>query len=94
MRFEVEVRSGKLQSDDICEAQHAAQALLRELEEGAGGSEAAVPAAMVALGALPALQSLGAQLPLKAPVQQLLHFCCIAAGATVRLRSLLTTLHD
>ncbi len=75
----------ELQSDNIHDAQDAAQLLLDMVEEGGiGGSGAAVPAALVSLEALPALQSLRAQLPLKEPVQQLLHFCCIAREA-VRL---------
>ncbi len=78
MRQEVEMQVGELQSDDIHDAQDAAQVLLELLEERGGGREAAVPAAVVALDALPALRSLGAQLPTKAPVQQLLSLCCIA----------------
>ena len=87
MRQEVATQVGELQSDDMHDAQDAAEVLL-ELSEGCdGGSEAAVPAAVVALGALPALWSLAHRLPTKKPVQQLLHFCCIARE-TVRLRIL------
>ncbi len=78
MRQEVEVQVGDLQSDDIYDAQDAAQVLLELLEERDGGREAAVPAAVVALDVLTALRSLGAQQPTKEPVQQLLSFCCIA----------------
>lgn len=72
------MQAGELHSDDIHDAQDAAQVLLELLDERDGGREAAVPAALVALDALPALQSLGAQLPTKAPVQQLLSLCCLA----------------
>ncbi len=82
---------GDLRSDDIYNAQDAAQVLLELLEERDGGREAAVPAAVVALDALPALRLLGAQLPTKEPVQQLLSFCCIAREA-VRLHFLTSTL--
>ena len=92
MRQDVEVQVEELRSDNIHDAQDAAQLLLDMLEEGdIDGSKAAVPAALVSLGALPALQSLGAQLPLNEPVQQLLCFCCIAREA-VRLALLLIML--
>lgn len=75
----------ELSSDDVWTAQEAARMLVqwisRHSSGAGGGAWAAVPAAVVAHGAMPALVSLAWRMQDKEHAQQLLEFCIVAWDA-------------